>query len=337
MSMDKQPGAVWVTAEQNGGRLAEVSLELLGKARELVAQGGGSLTSAVLMGSDTGFLAEELIACGADQVFLVDDPRLEFYQNDTCALVLADLIKKHRPEIVLFGTTYRGSELAATVAAKLATGLAAHCVDLRINDRGEFVQVVPAFGGMVLGDILCPKARPQMASVKPGLFQKPARDAARTGEVIKETAAVLEGYKSPLKIVGVVQVQPSELPLEKAEAVVAGGWGVGADAWPYLEQIASELAGAVGCTRPALDAGWARGEHAMIGASGKTVRPRVYIGFGVSGSAHHVIGMKDSGVVININNDARAPVFEVSDYGAVADAKTFLPVLLEKIREQQAK
>ena len=139
MSMDKQLGAVWVTAEQTGGRLAEVSLELLGKARELVAQGGGSLTSAVLMGSDTGFLAEELIACGADQVFLVDDPRLEFYQNDTCALVLADLIKKHQPEIVLFGATYRGSELAATVAAKLATGLAAHCVDLSINDQGELV------------------------------------------------------------------------------------------------------------------------------------------------------------------------------------------------------
>lgn len=331
--MHKQLGAVWVTAEQTGGRLAEVSLELLGKAQELAAQGGGSLTSAVLMGSDIGFLAEELLAHGADQVFLVDDPRLELYQNDTYALVLENLIKKYGPEIVLFGASYCGSELSATVAAKLETGLAAHCIELRINERGEFIQVVPAFGGMVLGDILCPKSRPQMASVKPGMFQKPERKASRTGEVVKETAAVLEGYQSPLKAVRVVQRQPSELPLEKAETVVAGGWGVGADAWHFLDELAEELGGAVGCTRPALDEGWAKGEHTMIGTSGKTVRPRIYIGFGVSGSAHHVVGMKDSGVVININKDPEAPVFQVSDYGVVADAKKFLPVLLEKIRE----
>lgn len=333
--MHKHLGAVWVIAEQTGGRLAEVSLELLGKARELAAHQGNSLTLAVLLGNDIGFWAEELIAFGADQVFLIDDPRLELYQNDTYAFVLEDLIKKHRPEIVLFGASYCGSELSATLAAKLETGLAAHCTDLHINDRGEFVQVVPAFGGTVLGDIFCPKSRPQMASVKPGMFQKPERDATRTGEVIKETAAVLEGYQSPLKVVRVVQKQPSELPLEKAETVVVGGWGVGADAWHFLDKIAGELEGAVGCTRPALDEGWAKGEHAMIGTSGKTVRPRIYIGFGVSGSAHHIVGMKDSGVVVNINKDPQAPVFQVSDYGVVADAKKFLPVLLEKIREHK--
>ncbi len=335
--MRKQLGAVWVIAEQTGGRLAEVSLELLGKARELAALGGGSHTSAVLMGSEIRHLSEELIACGADQVILIDDQRLELYQNDTYALVLEALINKHQPEIVLCSASYCGSELSATVAAKLETGLAAHCVDLHINNRGEFVQVVPAFGGMVLGDILCPKSRPQMASVKPGMFQKPDRDTTRTGKLIKETVAVLEGYKSPLKAVRVVQGQPSGLPLEEAETVVAGGWGVGADAWCYLEQMAEALEGAVGCNRPALDEGWAKGEHAMIGTSGKTIRPQVYIGFGVSGSAHHVVGMKDSGVVININKDPQAPVFQVSDYGVVADVKKFLPVLLEKIREQRGK
>ncbi len=335
--MRQQLGAVWVLAEQTGGRLAEVSLELLGKTRELASHGGGSLTSAVLMGSGMGILAEELIACGADKVFLVDDPRLELYQNDTYALVLEALIKKHRPEIVLCGASYRGSELSATVAARLETGLAAHCVDLYINDQGEFTQVVPAFGGMVLGDILCPKARPQMASVKPGLFQKPEKDAARTGEVVKETAAVLNDYTSPLKAVRTVQSQPPELPLEKAGTVVAGGWGVGADTWPLLNLVAGELAGAVGCTRPALDEGWAKGEHTLIGTSGKTVRPRVYIGFGVSGSTHHIVGMKDSGVIISINTDPSAPIFQVSDYGVVADAKKLLPVLLEKIREYKGK
>lgn len=335
--MREQPGEIWVVVEQTGGGPAEVTLELLGKARELAAHGGGSQTSAVIMGSGVGHLAEVLIAGGADRVYIVDDHRLEYYVNDTYALVLEHLIKKYRPEIVLCGSSYHGSELSATVAARLETGLASHCVDLYINGRGELVQVVPAFGGMVLGDIFCPGSRPQMASVKPGVFQKPARDPGRTGEVIREDAAVLNNYISPLRAVRTVRREPSELPLEKAETVVAGGWGVGADAWPYLEQLAAELSGAVGCTRPALDEGWARGEHALIGTSGKTVRPRVYIGFGVSGSTHHVVGMKDSGIIININTDPGAPVFQVSDYGVVADAKKFLPLLLEKIREHKEK
>lgn len=335
--MREQPGGVWVVVEQTGGRPAEVSFELLGKARELAAHGGGSRTSAVIMGSGVGHLAEELVAGGADRVYIVDDHRLEHYLNGTYAMVLEYLIKKYRPEIVLCGSSFNGSELSATVAAKLGTGLAAHCVDLYINSRGDLVQVVPAFGGMVLSDILCPGSRPQMASVKPGVFQKPERDPGRTGEVIKEEADVLNGYISPLRAIRTVRREPAELPLEKAETVVAGGWGVGADAWPYLEQLAGELSGAVGCTRPALDEGWAKGEHALIGTSGKTVRPRAYIGFGISGTTHHVVGMKDSGIIININTDPGAPVFQVSDYGVVADAKKFLPLLLEKIREHKGK
>lgn len=330
--MPEQSGPVWVIVEQSGGILAEVSLELLGKARELAALGAGPHVSAILMGSNIASLVTELIAFGADQVILLDHPKLELYQNDTYSLVLAGLVKKYRPETVLFGATYCGSELSATVAAKLETGLAAHCVDLYINCSGGLVQVVPAFGGAVLGDIYCPKVRPQMASVKPGMFPKPEQDATRTGNVIKETASLLDGYESPLKAVRIVQKQPSGLPLEQAATVVAGGWGVGQEAWPYLNQLAGELSGSVGCTRPALDEGWAEGEHAMIGTSGKTVRPQVYIGFGISGSTHHIAGMKDSKVIININKDPAAPVFQVSDYGVVADAKEFLPLLLKKIR-----
>ncbi|OPZ75054.1 MAG: Acryloyl-CoA reductase electron transfer subunit beta [Firmicutes bacterium ADurb.Bin456] len=333
--MQKKPGAIWVMGEITGGKLVEVTLELLGKARELVVRGGGSSTSAVLLGNETGPLAAELIEHGADQVISVEDPRLGLYQNDTYALVLEGLVKKHRPEIVLFGATRYGSELSATVAARLKTGLSAHCIDLKINDRKEFVQVVPAFGGKVYSDIYCPEARPQMASVKPGMFSKPEKDTARTGTVLKENAAILDSYQSPLRVLRVVQKQQAELPLERAETVVVGGWGVGPDMWPILDQIAGELKGAVGCTRPALDEGWTKGEHTMIGTSGKTVRPHVYMGFGVSGSAHHTVGMKDSGVIININNDPEAPVFKVSDYKVVADAKRFLPVLLKKIREHK--
>lgn len=329
--MPGQSGPVWVIVEQNGGKLLDVSLELLGKARELSAQ-RGSHTSAVLPGNNIESLAEELIARGADQVILIDDPKLELYQNDTYSLVLTEIVKKYRPETILFGATYRGSELSATMAARLETGLTSHCIDMYINDRGELVQVVPAFGGEVLGEIYCPKARPQMASVKPGMFPVPERDATRTGEVIKEPATVLEGYKSPLKAVRIIQRQPAGLPLEQAATVVAGGWGVGREAWPYLKQLARELSGAVGCTRPALDEGWAEGEHTMIGISGKTVRPQVYIGFGISGSVHHLAGMKDSKIIINVNTDPAAPVFQASDYGVVADAKEFLLLLLKKIR-----
>ncbi len=333
----RQIGEVWVVAQHSGGRLADVSLELLGKALDLVEHGGGSRTSAVLMGSGAGGLAEELIAAGADKILTVDDSRLEPYQNDTHALVLEHLVKKHRPEIVLCGATYRGSELAATVAARLETGLAAHCVDLYIKDAGDLVQVVPAFGGTVLGDIFCPVSRPQMACVKPGVFPKPERDAVRTGEVINEEASVLDNYAFTLRAVRTVRSKPAGLPLEKAQTVVAGGWGVGADAWPLLDELAGELSGTVGCTRPALDQGWTDGEHILIGTSGKTVRPKVYIGFGISGATHHVVGMKDSGIIININTDPKAPVFQVSDYGVAAEAGKFLPVLLEKIREHKGK
>lgn len=331
--MQKGKGAVWVVAEQIEGKLAESSFELLGKAAELAAQGGGAGVVSVVMGSGIGALAEELIPYGAERVLVIDHPRLMLYQNDTYAAVLEDLIRRESPEIVLFSASYCGSELSATVAAKLGTGLAAHCVDLHINEQGEFVQVVPAFGGRVLGDILCPNHRPQMASVKPGLFPKPAKDAIRIGEVVKETAAVLDGFSTPLKALRVVQETPPGLPLEQADVVVAGGWGVGsAETWHLLEELARQLGGAVGCTRPALDEGWTEGEHTMIGTSGKTVRPRLYIGFGISGAAHHVVGMKDSGVVISVNNDSQAPIFQVSDYGIVADLKKILPPLLEEIK-----
>lgn len=330
--LEKQHGEVWIITEQAKGRLNEVSFELLGKARELAAKDGLPV-SAVVMGSGIDF-GNELIAYGADRVFLIDDPRLALYQNDNYAVVLENLIRKYSPAIVLFSASYCGSELSATVAAKLETGLAAHCVDLYFNEQAEFVQVVPAFGGRVLGDILCPHTRPQIASVKPGMFKKPEKESEPHGVIMEESAAVLDHYESPLKALRVVQEQPVGLPLEEAEIVLAGGWGVGsAEVWQSLEELGRELNGAVGCTRPALDEGWTKGEHTLIGVSGKTVRPKVYIGFGVSGATHHVVGMKDSGVVININNNPEETVFQVSDYGVVADVKDLLPVLLKKIRK----
>jgi electron transfer flavoprotein alpha subunit len=329
-----QNGEIWVIAEQVKGNLKEVSFELLGKAKELAVKDGFPVT-VVVIGSSIGAMASELIAYGADRVILIDDPRLSLYQNDIYSLVLESLVKKYNPDIVLFSASYNSSEFSATMGAKLGTGVAAHCVDLYFNEQDEFVQVTPAFGGRVLAEILCPQKRPMVASIKPGMFTKPEKDSARQGEIIEEPAAGLEQYQSPLKAMAVVQENLSGLPLEGAEILLAGGWGVGsAEVWHLLEQLAQELNGAVGCTRPALDEGWAKGEHELIGVSGKTIRPKVYIGFGISGSTHHVVGINDSGIVININNDSNSPVFQASDYGLVADVKEILPKLLEKIREK---
>ncbi|NLI13294.1 electron transfer flavoprotein subunit alpha/FixB family protein [Pelotomaculum propionicicum] len=326
-------GEIWIVAEQVKGNLKEVSYELLGKAKELAVKDGFPVT-AVVMGSGIGALPADLIAHGADKVILIDAPRLLLYQNDIYALVLENLIRKYSPGIVLFSASYSCSELSATVGAKLRTGVAAHSIDLYYNEQGELVQVVPAFGGRVLGEIFCPLTRPIIASIKPGVFKKQAKDTARQGEIIEEPAAGLEHYQSPLKAVTVVQEHLSGVPLEDAEIVLAGGWGVGsAEVWQLLEKLAQSLHGAVGCTRPALDEGWAKGEHELIGVSGKTIRPKVYIGFGISGATHHVVGIKDSGVVINVNNDPNSPVFQISDYGVAADVKELLPKLLEKIEE----
>ncbi|HOV80742.1 MAG TPA: electron transfer flavoprotein subunit alpha/FixB family protein [Bacillota bacterium] len=334
--MLKESADIMAVAEQVEGRLKGVSFELVGKARELARERGGRVLAAVF-GSGIGSLGAELVAYGADRVVLVDDSRLALYRNDAYALALEGLIRKYSPGIVLFSASTCGSELAATTAARLGTGLAAHCVDLRFNERGEFVQVIPAFGGRVLGDVFCPRARPQMASIRPGVFKKPGKDPARSGETIKEEAIFPAGFESPLEAVRVVRRQPPGLPLEEAGVVVAGGWGVGsAEVWRVLEELAGELGAAVGCTRPALDEGWINDERALIGASGKTVRPKLYIGFGISGSIHHVVGMKDSGFVINVNTDPAAPVFQISDCGVIADAKEFIPLLLEKVRERKA-
>ncbi|NPV71495.1 MAG: electron transfer flavoprotein subunit alpha/FixB family protein [Firmicutes bacterium] len=321
---------IWVIAEQIGGRLAGVSLELLGRARTLSDQSGGAEVVSVLLGCEVESLAPDLAAHGADRILVVDDPRLRMYQNDTYGVVLEELIRREKPDIVLFGATAIGGELAPTVAAKLGTGLAAHCVDLRLGPGGELIQVVPAFGGKVLGDILCPSQRPQMASVKPGIF-RPVNEAGK-GLVLREQVESLSRLNSPLRTRGIVKETPPGLPLEQADVVVAGGWGVGgAENWRLLQDLASRLGGAVGCTRPALDAGWTEGEHTMIGTSGKTIRPKFYIGFGISGATHHVVGMKDSGLVVSVNTDPKAPIFEVSDYAVIGDAATVASAILERL------
>ena len=327
-------GAIWIVAEQAGAKLAPVSLEILGQALRLARGADGCEIAAVLIGTDAAGLADELAAAGADKVFLADDPRLSPYQNDTHGAVLSRLIAREDPGVVLFGATACGEELAPTVAARLDTGLGAHCTDLDLSAGALLMMGVLGFGGRVHTEMFCPARRPQMASVKPGMFQPEPR-AKRKGTVVREdAAALLEGERIRLRAVKVVWKEPEGMPLEGAEVVVAGGFGIGGkEPWALLEKLAFELSGAVGCTRPALDEGWTSGEHTMIGTSGRTVCPKVYLGFGISGSPHHTVGIKDAGVIVSVNTDPRAPAFESSDYCVVADFRKIVPALLREIRK----
>ncbi|NJD62693.1 MAG: electron transfer flavoprotein subunit alpha/FixB family protein [Deltaproteobacteria bacterium] len=325
--------AIWVVAEQAMGKLAPVSLEVLGQARRLAAPSGGWEIDAVLLGNGVGRLAGDLLAGGADKVFLAEDRRLELYQNDTYGTVLHKLILRGEPEVVLFGATAMGEELAPTVAARLGTGLGAHCTDLGLGPDGLLTMGVLGFGGRMHTEMFCPARRPQMASVKPGMFP-PLERREPEGDVRSEdAAALLADARIRLKAVRVVREEPEGLPLEEADVVVAGGWGIGGkENWNLLAELAGELSGAVGCTRPALDEGWTAGEHTMIGTSGKTVRPKVYLGFGISGSPHHTVGIRDAGVIISVNSDPGAPAFECSDFCVPADFRKILPLLLTEIR-----
>jgi electron transfer flavoprotein alpha subunit len=326
---------IMVYAEQYNGHLSDVACELLGKARCLIdgCGKGGAKVSAVLIGDGVLRLADELIFYGADRVYVSDSPKLKYYSNETFSKIITDVISKHEPDIFLVGATAEGTELAPTVGGRLKTGVAAHCVELKLSDDGLLIQVVPSFGGKVMGEILCPNHRPQIASIKPGVFEKQPKDSDRQGEVIHIDADELfYGFKPRITPLGVHYQPPSGRTLDTADVVVAGGWGMGnKQNWRMLEQLADALGAAVGCTRPAVDEGWAEGEHMMVGTSGKTIKPKVYLAIGISGATHHVCGMKDAGIIISINNDPKAPIFNVSDFKIVADLEEILSVLLKKI------
>jgi len=327
---------IWVYAEQNAGKLAGVTLELLGKARELAAQSGSGEVGAVLIGSGVGDLSKTLFEYGAQTVYIADDERLSLYQHTTYAPLITNLCKKEKPDIFLFGATALGTDLGPTVAAQLNTGIAAHCVDLKLNEDGMLVSVVPAFGGKILGDILCPSHKPQMASVKAGIFPKPV-PAHVNGNIVQMDLSPLENAATGIKALKLCQEKPKGLPLEEAEVVVCGGWGLrNAENWHLVEELAELLGGASACTRPVIDEGWAPGEDIMVGTSGKSIRPKIYLSFGVSGATHHICGMKDSGLIISINNDENAPIFEVSDYAVIADVNKILPLLVDKVRQKRS-
>lgn len=322
----------WVFAEQRQGVISDVSFELVSAARDLSDRVEGSV-SAVLLGDDVGRFADELVAYGANCVYVVDDPRLAAYRIMPYASILEKLCIQKHPDAFLFGATNLGVELAPRLAARLNTGLSAHCIDLKLDEQGRLVQVVPGWGGGVLATIRCVKGKPSMATVMPGVFKK-ERKVGNTGEVSAVEVGDEFDFAGP-EIEKVEMHEPQGTSLDRADVVVAGGWGIGnAGDWELLKEMAELVCGAVGATRPAVDEGWAS-ENQMIGQSGKIVKPRLYIGIGISGMMHHMVGMDGSDFIIAINKDEKAPIFEVADLAAVGDFRKIIPLLIREIRAKQ--
>lgn len=324
---------IWVFAEQVNGVLDRVTLELLTKAKDLAGKlEGKTEIAAVLLGKNVKGLCDTLADYGAEVIYVGDSAELDLYNPMLYAPVITKLVKEEDPDIFLFGATAIGSELGPTVAAQLKTGVAAHCVELRINETGLLVASVPSFGGKILGEILVPDTRPQMASVKPGIFVQGDKET-REPSIHWLDVTELKAEGLPLKALRIDKKEPKGVPLEKAEIVFCGGYGIGSkENWAKLETLAARVGGAAACTRPVMDEGWSPGEHVMVGTSGKSIRPKVYIGFGISGATHHICGMKDSGLVINVNRDEHCPVFEVSDIGIVEDLNKVLDQFLMTIQ-----
>ncbi|NOX97467.1 MAG: electron transfer flavoprotein subunit alpha [Nitrospirae bacterium] len=323
---------VWVFAEQREGKLQPVGLELLGEGRKLADTLGEEL-EAVLFGRDMESSARELITYGADKVYLVSDEKLYHYRCGLYTSLLTDLIKERKPEIVLFGATTLGRSLAPRVAARLRTGLTADCTGLEIDEEKKLLrQTRPAFGGNIMATILCPNHRPQMSSVRPKVMKKPSPDNSRKGEIIKIEAKVDE-EDVVTRVLDIIREEARVVDLQEAEIIVSGGRGIGKpENFKLIEELAEVLGGAVGASRATVDAGWIPSYH-QVGQTGKTVQPKIYIACGISGAIQHQVGMRSSEIIIAINKDPHAPIFNIATYGIVGDLLQVVPNLTRKFKE----
>ena len=345
MNLEEYKG-VYVFAQQVDNEISPIAFELLGKAKDLAGDLNQEVV-AVLIGSGIKNLADQLAEYGADKVIVVDDPELKEYRTEPYAHALASVIEKYKPEIVLVGATAIGRDLGPTVSARVATGLTADCTQLEIGDfplqpmpgreqkHNQLLMTRPAFGGNTIATIACPDNRPQMATVRPGVMQKI--------DPIKGAKAVVEefnpGFTPNNKYVTIKEIVKAVSDVEDimdATILVSGGRGVGsAENFKLLEDLAEVLGGTVSCSRAVVDAGW-KPKDLQVGQTGKTVRPHVYFAIGISGAIQHVAGMEESDIIIAINKDEDAPIFDVADYGVVGDLNKIVPQLTEKIKAAKA-
>jgi len=326
---------VWFWVEQFRGEAHPISWEMAGKGRELADRLGTTLTACVL-GYNMEKVAQQAIYYGADRVFLVDDPSLHIYRTEPYTAILVTLAKKYKPEILILGASTRGRDLAGSVATKLRTGLTADCTGLDIDpETGLLRQTRPAFGGNIMATILCPNRRPQMATVRHRVFEMPEPDTSRQGQIIREEPVMSE-EEIATKVVDFI-AQEGEVNLADAKIIVSGGRGVGGpEGFEPLRELAEVLGGAVGASRAAVDEGWIPYAH-QVGQTGRTVRPDLYIACGISGAIQHLAGMRTSKVIVAINKDPEAPIFEVAHYGIVGDLFQVVPALTKSLRERLEK
>lgn len=317
--------------EQSRGKPARVSLELLGKGRDLAGKLEVKLT-AVVLGDSLGSLSEDLVAFGADQVLVADDPALEEYSTELYAEVIAGQVLERKPEVLIVGATPIGRDLAPRLAFRLNTGCTADCTLLDIDRENRlFVSTRPAFGGNVVATIICPHHRPQMATVRPGVMPLPEKDATRRGEIIPLKVQVSE-KDLRVKILESVEAESEGVAVEEAERVVCVGMG-GADAETFalIREMAGLLEAEVAATRVAVEAGCLT-HDSQVGQTGKTIRPDLYIACGVSGAVQHTAGMSGSKLIVAINKDPRAEIFSYADYGIAGDLRKVLPAVIEALK-----
>ena len=345
MGLEEYKG-VFIYAQQVDNEISSIAFELLGKAKELAADLGTDVT-AVLLGSNVKGLTDKLAEYGADKVIVVDDPALETYRTAPYAHALASVINEYKPEIMLVGATAIGRDLGPTVSARVATGLTADCTVLEIGDfplvatpgkedeqkHNQLLMTRPAFGGNTIATIACPDNRPQMATVRPGVMQKIAPIAGAKAEIIEYNPG-FEVNNRYVEILEVVKAVGQVENIMDAKILVSGGRGVGsAENFKMLQDLADALGGMVSCSRAVVENGWLAPDY-QVGQTGKTVRPNVYFAIGISGAIQHVAGMEESDIIIAINKDADAPIFDVADYGIVGDLNKIVPALTEAIKAQ---
>jgi electron transfer flavoprotein alpha subunit len=322
---------VWVFAEQRDGKLQKVALELIGKGRELADKLGVELT-ALLLGSEIDSIAKELIAYGADKVVYADSPLLKHYTTDGYTKVICNLVNQEKPEAILVGATFIGRDLGPRVAARLATGLTADCTGLDIDSETKnLLMTRPAFGGNLMATIVCGDHRPQMSTVRPGVFEKLAKNESRRGEVGKVLVNLVES-DIRVKVEEVAKVAKDIMDIGEAKVLVSGGRGLGSkEGFEVLKELANVLGGTISGSRAAIDNGWLDKAY-QVGQTGKTVRPNLYIACGISGAIQHLAGMQDSDYIVAINKDAGAPIMKVADLAIVGDYKKVVPELVAQIQ-----
>ena len=346
MGLEEYKG-VYIYAQQVDNKLSDIAFELVGKAKELAADLNTEVT-AVLLGSNVKALATELGEYGADKVIVVDNPALETYRTEPYAQALVSVINEYKPEIMLVGATAIGRDLGPTVSARVKTGLTADCTKLEIGDfpinampgqeqkHNQLLMTRPAFGGNTIATIACPDNRPQMATVRPGVMQKLPKEAGRAAEVIEINPALEENNRY-VEIMDIVKAVGNVENIMDAKVLVSGGRGVGsAENFEMLRDLASCFKGGmVSCSRAAVENGWLAQDY-QVGQTGKTVRPQIYFAIGISGAIQHVAGMEESDLIIAINKDEDAPIFDVADYGLVGDLKKIVPQLTAALKEANA-